>query len=514
MLTKRQKEVLDFVRKFSEEKVYAPSLEEIRKRFRLSSVSTAHFHITRLRDAGYLDKVENKARAISVSGDESLVIVPLLGFIAAGDPIEAIQEKETIAVPQSKVPKGSEVYALRVLGTSMIDEHINEGDIVIVRSQSTAENGQKIVALIDKNEVTLKKYYREKGRIRLQPGNARLKAKYVHPSQLTIQGIVLDVVRNHAQESSQIPCSSDLTKSEIKDNLRNKFEDKKIGLATLICGNSFEWLDKAESHSIDAVVTDPPYGVVEFDEDQLLKMKNGRGGVWRVPPCFDGSTRSPLPRFTALNKKERNRIYIFFSDWSRKIIRVLKPGGHVFIATNSFIAPLLYRSLEDGGLEFRGQIIRSVRTLRGGDRPKNAEEEFFDVCSLPRGCYEPWGIFRNKLPSSVRVQDSLRQFGTGGIRRLPDGNPFEDLIESGRTSQKERKLANHPSLKPQSFLRKIVYASLPLGKGIVLDPFMGSGSTLAAANACGLQSIGIEVNAEYFNIAQEAISELSSIQGV
>ncbi|OGL94806.1 DNA methylase [Candidatus Uhrbacteria bacterium RIFOXYB12_FULL_58_10] len=268
-------------------------------------------------------------------------------------------------------------------------------------------------------------------------------------------------------------------------------------------------MDNAAPHSIHAIVTDPPYGVVEFDTDQLKKMKNGSGGVWRVPPSFDGHTRSPLPRFTALNEKERSRIYNFFRKLAEKSGRILQPGGHVFIANNAFIAPLVYRALEDGGLEFRGQTMRLVRTLRGGDRPKNAEEEFTNVCSLPRGCYEPWGIFRSKLPAGMRVQDSLRKFGTGGLRRLPNGNPFEDLIPSERTSQHERKLAGHPSLKPQSFLRKIVYASLPLGKGIILDPFMGSGSTLAAANACGLESIGIEVNSEYFDLAKKAVPKLS-----
>lgn len=511
MLTKRQKEVFDFIKIYSEKKGYAPSLKEIQKHFKLASVSTAHFHVSKLQDSGYLDKVDNKARAISVSNEEPFVTIPLLGTIAAGEPIEAIQEKETIAIPKSKAPKGDEIYALRVSGTSMIDENINDGDVVVVRNQATAENGQKIVALINGNEATLKKFYKEKGRIRLQPANQSLQPKFVHPSQLTIQGVVLDVVKKNPTELPGNLFSSP-TLSEKKEQLAKDYKSKKIGLATLFNADGFDWLDNAQPHSIDAVVTDPPYGVVEFDNDQLAKMKSGKGGVWRIPPSFDGHVRSPLPRFTALNEKERNRIYNFFLIWSQKINRVLKPGGHVFIATNSFIAPLLYRALEDGGLEFRGQVVRSVRTLRGGDRPKNAEEEFADVCSLPRGCYEPWGIFRKKLPAGMRVQDALRKFGTGGIRRLPNGNPFEDIIVSERTSKKERKIASHPSLKPQSFLRKVVYASLPVEKGVILDPFMGSGSTLAAANACGLESIGIEVNSEYYDMAQRAIPGLALIQ--
>lgn len=163
----------------------------------------------------------------------------------------------------------------------------------------------------------------------------------------------------------------------------------------------------------------------------------------------------------------------------------------------------------DAGLEFRGQVIRLVRTLRSGDRPKNAEEEFPGVCSMPRGCYELWGIFRKPVPKDMTVGECLRMFQTGGLRRKPDGNPFEDVIESERTPQKERAIANHPSLKPQSFLRQIVYASLPLGKGIVLDPFMGAGSTLAAAEAVGYAAIGIEKNREYYVMSLRAVPALS-----
>src|SRR3990167_9263339 len=133
MLTKRQKEVLDFVENYTTKKGYAPSFEEIRKRLKLASVSTIHFHISKLKAGGYLGKIDNKARAISIPSKEPLVKIPLLGTIAAGQPIEAIQNKEMIAVPKSKIPVSSEVYALRVIGSSMIDENINDGDIVLVK---------------------------------------------------------------------------------------------------------------------------------------------------------------------------------------------------------------------------------------------------------------------------------------------------------------------------------------------------------------------------------------------
>ena len=148
MLTKRQKEILDFVENYSRKKGYAPSFEEIRKRLKLASVSTFHFHISKLKAGGYLGKIDNKARGISIPEKEPLVKIPLLGTIAAGQPIEAIQNKEMIAVPKSKIPSSSEVYALRVVGSSMIDENINDGDVVLVRQQAIASNGEKIVSFI------------------------------------------------------------------------------------------------------------------------------------------------------------------------------------------------------------------------------------------------------------------------------------------------------------------------------------------------------------------------------
>ncbi|GIV89750.1 MAG: methyltransferase [Chloroflexus sp.] len=278
----------------------------------------------------------------------------------------------------------------------------------------------------------------------------------------------------------------------------------------VIHADCFAWMKAAPSDSIHAIVTDPPYGIKEYEPEQLEKRSNGNGGVWRIPPSFDGHSRSPLPRFTALSSKERERIQHYFYEWATLALRVLRPGAHIFLASNVLLSQTVFSAIADAGLEFRGQIIRLVRTLRGGDRPKNAEDEFPDVCSMPRGCYEPWGIFRKPIPEGMTVSECLRCFQTGGLRRKPDGNPFEDVIESERTPHKERAIADHPSLKPQSFLRQIVYASLPLGEGIVLDPFMGSGSTIAAAEAIGYSAIGIEKNREYYSMSLQAIPDLSS----
>ncbi len=286
---------------------------------------------------------------------------------------------------------------------------------------------------------------------------------------------------------------------------------KRIGRSMVVHADCFDWLAHIPENSLHGIVTDPPYGVKEYEVEQLEKMISGKGGIWRLPPSFDGHTRSPLPRFTALNKKERLAISIFFKDWATLALRALRPGAHVFIATNTFVSQLLYQALVDGGLEFRGEVIRLVMTFRGGDRPKNAEEEFPDVCSMPRGCFEPWGMFRKPMPANMKVSDCLKEYGTGGLRRRPDGSQFFDVIENERTPKKERLIADHPSLKPQSFMRQLVHAVLPLGGGIIADPFMGSGSTVAAAEAMGLQCIGVERYADYYNAAEKNINGLASV---
>jgi DNA modification methylase len=289
---------------------------------------------------------------------------------------------------------------------------------------------------------------------------------------------------------------------------RKKESPAPSGLYEIYLTDAFEWLAAAEANSIHAVVTDPPYGLVEYKPEQLEKMKNGRGGVWRIPPSFDGCKRKPLPRFTVLTAAEKEELRRFFAELADNLMRAFVPGAHVFIATNPLVSYLVYEPFISAGFEKRGEIVRVVQTLRGGDRPKNAHEEFPEISVMPRSCWEPWGLFRK--PCEGRVQDNLRKWGTGGLRRISGKEPFKDLIYSSPTRSEERRIAPHPSLKPQAFLRRLAAASLPLGKGIILDPFMGSGSTVAAATACGLKSVGLEINPEYFDMAREVIPRLAA----
>lgn len=279
-----------------------------------------------------------------------------------------------------------------------------------------------------------------------------------------------------------------------------------FGRARLYHGDCFDWLGQQEDSSIHAVVTDPPYGLHEYTREQQAKLRQGKGGVWRIPPSFDGNLRSPVPRFTTLTKDQLTYIGTFFFVWARLLLPKLVPGAHVVVASNPLVSYLVSVALAEAGLERRGEIVRLTMTMRGGDRPKAAHDEFSDVSVMPRSMWEPWVVYRKPLEG--RVQDNLRKWKTGGFRRPSHDKPFGDVIASSPTRKSERKLAPHPSLKPQSFLRKLVGAVLPLSEGIILDPFAGSGSTLAAAEAVGNTCIGVEKDEMYFRMAAEAIPKL------
>ena len=279
------------------------------------------------------------------------------------------------------------------------------------------------------------------------------------------------------------------------------------GDATLIHSEALHWLTGREARSIQAVVTDPPYGLHEYSPAQQQKLRARRGGVWRIPPSFDGHQRSPLPRFTTLKPHQLAQLDTFFHEWARKLRSCLVPGAHVFVASSPLLSYIVAGAVSRAGMERRGEVIRLTSTLRGGDRPKGAHEKFPEVSVMPRSQWEPWLLFREPLEG--RVQDNLKKWKTGGLRRPCPDKPFGDVIPSAPTRGTERALAPHPSLKPQAFLRQVVRASLPLGEGTVLDPFAGSGSTLAAAEALGYRSIGLENDPEYFGMACDAIPRLA-----
>ncbi len=276
----------------------------------------------------------------------------------------------------------------------------------------------------------------------------------------------------------------------------------------LILVDALRWMTEAPENSIHAIVTDPPYGLLEYEGKDHDKLIEREGGVWRIPPAFDGAIRMPVPRFSVLSAKDREQLSTFFNAFAFHALRLLVPGGHIILASNPLVSTTTFHAIETAGFEKRGEIIRVVKTLRGGDRPKNAEVEFPNVTVMPKSCWEPWGVFRKPI-SEATVAENLRRWGTGGLRRLTPDEPFRDMVECSPASPKERSLADHPSLKPQKLMRYLVRAALPLGRGIIYDPFAGSGSTLAAAESVGYSAIGTERLEPYFAMAANAIPNLS-----
>ena len=306
----------------------------------------------------------------------------------------------------------------------------------------------------------------------------------------------------------RLPGLDDGTTSDGNSRLPRPFRTIGYGKATLVQADCLDWLARREPKSIHAVVTDPPYGLVEYSPKEQKKLRARRGGVWRIPPSFDGAQRSPLPRFTVLSPRDRCALDEFFCRWARRLAPVLAPGANVVVAANPLLSHIVAGALARAGLERRGEIVRQVTTMRGGDRPKGAHEEFPDVSVMPRSMWEPWLLFRRPLDG--RVQDNLRRWRVGGFRRPSAASPFGDVIRSSPTPREERRIAPHPSLKPQDFLRRLVRGVLPLGEGVVLDPFCGAGSTLAAAEAVGYRSIGVENDPTYFDVAAHAIPRLTA----
>lgn len=279
---------------------------------------------------------------------------------------------------------------------------------------------------------------------------------------------------------------------------------------TIHNADSLIWLRSQRAKSFQAVVTDPPFGLIEYTAFELNKRRRGKGGIWRLPNARDGAIRQPTPRFTILNDHDRMGVLAFHLRLAPDLFRVLVPGGHVMISSQCLVSHLVAQAFSMAGFEARGQIVRVVKTLRGGDRPKFGDKQYREVSVIPRSCFEPWLLFRK--PCDGRVIENLKKFGTGALRRPSENVPLPDLVEVPPARSIERAIVKHPSLKPQALMRFLVRASLPLGRGVVLDPFMGSGSTIAAATHLGLSSVGVEMDPKYFTMARSAIPKLAEFE--
>lgn len=375
MLTKKQKQILDFITRYAKNHGLAPSLEEIKEAFKLRSVSTIHEHISILEAKGYLHKQRNQPRGIGIPKSEKMITIPLLGTIAAGQPIEAIQERETLAIPQNKLPRSGNIFALRVVGDSMIDENINNGDVILVKEQSTAENGQKVVALIDNHEATLKKFYKERRQIRLQPANSSIKPIMIEPSQLLIQGVVVDIIKSKKEPSKNLPNYTLIEQKKPKGGCELTYRGKESE-ETVISNTipaTLKPVKKYSSHKINRLLWGDNLNILKT----LYEDSNIRGNVGLIyidPPFGTGQDFVGYDEEKAYSDRLVNAEFLEFLRKRLIFLKeLLSDGGSIYLHIDQKIGHYVKILMDEvfGEENFRNDITRIKCN------PKNFERKAF-----------------------------------------------------------------------------------------------------------------------------------------
>ncbi|MBL7197936.1 MAG: transcriptional repressor LexA [Candidatus Omnitrophica bacterium] len=460
MLKKRQKQTFDFIKKFINKYGYSPSLEEIKRHLRISSVSTAHHHILKLEKEGYIKREKNEPRAIEIKEEkEELVKIPLTGTIAAGEPIEAIEDIEIIKVLKSQLPKSGEHYALRVRGNSMNEEGIYDGDTVIIRKQQTAENGETVVALLNNNEVTLKKIYREKNRFRLQPANSSIEPIYA--KELIVQGKVISVIRHFEESKEEIsqPLSSLVTP---KDTLTAPQGIKKY-LNKVILGDIIELLKKLPDNCVDMLFGDPDYNV---------GLKYG--------------------------DKTYTRDFNKYIDWYIKLtkesMRVLKDDGNLFMLNYPKQNAHLRVKYLDNAYPLISEYVWLYNT-NVGHSPKRfttAHRTILHVRKTKNNkFYKDNVALPYKNPTDRRILQNLKNGSKG---RMPYTWFYFDLVKNV-----SREKTYHACQIPQR-LTEMLIKSCTMPNDIVLILFGGSGSELEMCKLLKRQYISAEIDPKYHEL--------------
>ena len=478
MLTPRQKQIKDFIDKTISRKGIAPTEREIARRFKISP-STAHEHLTTLQNKGYLEKTPGQARGIKITDSStSLVRIPLLGTIAAGQPIEVVMNSESIAISKSNLPVNTKnIYALKVAGDSMVDENINDGDTILVKQQSTAENGQKVVALINNNEATLKKFYKEKGCIRLQPANKNLKPIMLNSSAgLAIQGVVVDVIKNN-------PFSPTIVFPSQKEEVKKY---NKLPLNQIICGDAVEILKKIPNNSIDLVVTSPPYDSIRDYKGFSYDLHATGKEIFNK--LKDGGIAVMVIQDQTKNFGKTLTSFKTIIDWCDNI------GFKLF-------ETVIYRKYGAEGAWWNKRFRvdhEYMPIFLKGERPQYFNKEHLKIPSKHGGKTLTGGGTR--LTNGIRIATRAIKINPMKCR----GTIWEYLTAGDGSRLKHLHPATFPNRLPYDFIQ----CFCPEG-GIVLDPFVGSGTTTVAAKNLNRKYIGIDIAKEYCNIAEKRIKEES-----
>lgn len=448
MLTKKQKKVLDYIESYTQKHGFSPSHDEIRKHLKLSSVSTVNHYMKILQEKGYIKREKNTARSVEVGKKESIINIPFKGYIAAGQPIEAVEEFETITVPSGLVSTG-EHFALGIKGDSMIDEGIFDGDTVIIRKQSTVADGETAVALINDNEVTLKKIFKEKNRIRLQPANPKLKPFFV--KEVVIQGKVISTFRNLEEQ---------------------KKKEEKFKFNQFLCGDVLDMIKKIPDSSIHFAVTSPPYNVGKDYDNH--------------------------------NDKMNHQDYL---DWLYKVWietkRVLVPGGRFAIniaptGIKDFVAIHhdYIEQMKKLGMKFRTEILWYKQTML-----KRTAWGSFKSPANPHivPSWEYVLIFtkdQDRLDGDPQMADITKE----EFMKFSDG--FWKI-------QPETQRKGHPAPFPEELIYRLVKFYSYKGNNI-LDMFGGTGTVATIATRTGRNFVHIDISPQYCKVASDRVEKEKS----
>lgn len=467
-LTPRQKQIFDFIKKYINTYGISPTFEEIARHIK-KSFSTTYEHVDTMIKKGVLSK-NNTTRGIEINEFNEMIKIPLLGTIAAGNPIRVTEEKETIAIPRTKVPARGNFYALRVSGDSMVDEDIHDGDYIIAKRQDTAENGEKIVALIDNDEATLKKFYKEKYGIRLQPANKNLSPLFFDHSRVSIQGVITDIIHT---EKMIAPATLKIPKTKKTQALpKNK----------ILCGDAVEIMKAFPDNSVDIVVTSPPYdGIRNYKGFSLDLHATGRQ-VYRV--LKDGGVVVMVIQDQTKNFGKSLTSFRTIIDWCDSF------GFKLF-------ETVIYRKFGAEGAWWNKRFRvdhEYMPVFLKGDRPVFFDKEHLKIPSKHGGKTMTGGGTR--LTNGVRIATRSITINSTKCR----GTIWEYLTAGDGSRLKHQHPATFPNQLPYDFIKCFCPPD-----GIVLDPFVGSGTTIVAAKNLARNYIGIDIAPEYCKIAEERV---------
>jgi len=458
MLTKRQKQILDYITRHIKDKNYAPSLEEIKRHFKLSSVATIHQHIETLREKGYLRKTENQPRSIELNRKRSksdLITIPLLGTITAGEPIEAIENPEMIKVSKNQLSKSGEHFALQVQGDSMINEGIFDGDTVVIRKQSDAENGETVVALLNDNKVTLKKIFKEKNGFRLQPANPDLKP--IFTKELMVQGKVITVIRKFKELKK-------LRKGiKTKENKIKKEKELEPYLNKVYLEDIMNLLKKLPNKCVDMIFGDPDYNVgIKYGDKTYTKN-------------FDEYIAS-------------------YTELTKESMRVLKDNGNLFMLNYPKQNAHLRVKYLDNFYPLVNEYVWVYNT-NVGHTPKRFTTAHRTILHVQKTennkFYKDNVAVPYKNPTDRRILHNLKNGSKG---RMPYDWFYFDLVKN---ISKEK--TYHACQIPQK-LTEMLIKSCTMPNDIVLVLFGGSGSELEVCKLLKRQYISAEIDPKYHEL--------------